>query len=302
MPLQLGGGGGSVTYDPATGIWYNNGVAVDSVASYTWAQFIDASFNLTVARYVHISDRHSTTDGTSTPGSLWRIDPSATAIRKRNLVSGPIYYSTYADAIADVPAASWPTMSIVCADVGSSRIILTSNASRYSPRSGYACLFKGVYGTLAAPTNNISAGTGSAATIFPIGTPTIPAGLLDVGDSLNLRLRLQRHNGGTPATMVVRANLGTAGNGNDADLWSVTLAATNLLICPAFSDIVIGSATVFSTSSSNSLFGSGGLSASFDKTTNFNVSSTLKFSVSIQSKNVSDTLDLMSYSLEWLAA
>ena len=273
-----------------------------SILDITWAQFNDAGFDTTLARYVHITDRHSTTDGTSTPGSLWWVDPTATAIRKRNLVSGPIYYSTYADAIADVPAATWPTMSIVCADVGSSRIILTSNASRYSPSSGYVCLFKGVYGTLAAPTNSISAGTGGAATIFPIGTPTIPAGLLAVGDSLNLRLRLQRHNGGTPISMVVRANLGTAGDGSDADLWSATLGTTNLLICPALTDIAIGSATVFSTSSSQSLFGSGGAAAAADKTNNFNVASTLIFSVSIQIKNASDTLDLMSYSLEWLAA
>lgn len=278
---------------------YSGGV-ISGVASYTWAQFNDVLFDTTLARYVHITDRHSTTDGTSTPGSLWWVDPTATAIRKRNLVSGPIYYSTYAAAIADVPAATWPTMAIVCADVGSSRIILTSNASSYRPRLGYSCLFKGVYGTLASPTNNISAGTGGTSTTFPIGTPTIPAGLLAVGDSLRLMLRLQRHNAN--ATMVVRANLGTAGDGNDADLWSATLAATNLLICPAFTDIAIGSATVFSTSSSQSLFGSGIASAAVDKTTNFNVASTLKFSVSIQTKDASDTLDLMSYSLEWLAA
>ena len=83
-------------YDPITGILTDaSGNVISGVALYTWAQFTAGDFDTSIARYVHVSDRHSTTDGTSTPGSLWRIDPTATAIRKRNLVSAAIYYGTF---------------------------------------------------------------------------------------------------------------------------------------------------------------------------------------------------------------
>ena len=59
----------TIIYDPITGILTDaSGNVISGVASYTWAQFTDAGFDTSIARYVYVSDRHSTTDGTSTPG------------------------------------------------------------------------------------------------------------------------------------------------------------------------------------------------------------------------------------------
>ena len=68
MPINIGSGTGNVTY--SNGNFYDSsGNLISGVASYTWAQFTAAEFDTSIARYVHVSDRHSTTDGTFTPGS-----------------------------------------------------------------------------------------------------------------------------------------------------------------------------------------------------------------------------------------
>lgn len=75
-----------------------DGNPVVGVSSCTWAQFIDPEFDLTEAKYWHVSDRHSTRNATAEPGSLWRIVPTGGAGYKQQLVSGPIYCATLADA------------------------------------------------------------------------------------------------------------------------------------------------------------------------------------------------------------
>ena len=290
-----GGGEGSVTY--IDGVFYNNGVAISGVASYTWAQFIDAGFDLTLARFVHISDRHSTTDGTSTPGSLWRIDPSAVAARKRNLVSDAIYYSTYLSGITEVPAASWPNMKIRCADLASSRVTLISNGTRYLPDGGRAFLGKNVYGRVGAPTKTV--GTGSTTFQFDIGTPTFPANLFATPDTLIVTLRYQRHNAN--ATMVIRSSLGTAGDATDDSLYSQTIAATDALLGGGFVLMDIVSSTYYMTNSANSPVSGGAALYIVDKTTNFNTASIMKLAIT-GTKNTNDTIDLLSWSIEWVAA
>lgn len=275
---------------------YSGGV-ISGVASYTWAQFNDVLFDTTLARYVHITDRHSTTDGTSTPGSLWWVDPTATAIRKRNLVSGPIYYSTYAAAIADVPVATWPTMRIRCADVGNARFQLVSNGTRYLPEGGRVYLSKNVYGTLALPTNTI--GTGTTAYQFNIGTPTFPANLFATPDTLILMLRFQRHFAN--ATMTLKASLGTAGDSTDDSMYIQTIAATDNIQGGGFVISDIASSTKYITNTSNGITTGGAASYLLDKTTKFDTTSIMKLAFT-GTKNTNDTIDLLSYSLEWLAA
>lgn len=208
MPLNLGGGNGSVTYDPATGIWYNNGIAVNSVASYTWAQFIDASFDLTVARFVHINDRHSTTDGTSTPGSLWRIDPSATAIRKRNLVSGAIYYATYATMIAEVPVASWPNLKVwIASGVGLGGAELYNNGTRYKHTQKGPVLVAASIAT----SSDWFVGTGTA-TGTVVTITGVTSGVLAVGDYINCS-GITSDAGGPGGTKITSFGTGTGGTG-----------------------------------------------------------------------------------------
>ena len=280
---------------------YSGGV-ISGVASYTWVQFNDVLFDLTIARYVHITDRHSTTDGTSTPGSLWWVDPTATAIRKRNLVSGPIYYATYAAAIADVPAASWPNMQICCNDVGNAKVVLMSKVSassgsqRYMPENGRAFLFKNVYGTVASPTKVEP--VPSTAWTFNIGTPTIPAALLEPLDSLYLKLRWILHGAG--ATCTLRVNLGTAGDGTDAAVYIQT-ATTDGIRVPGDMLVDISNATSCITNGSNGQSGGGSTTSFDDKTANFNVASVMKLSITGTKLNT-QSVDLISYSVEWLAA
>ena len=169
----------TIIYDPTTDIITDaNGNVISGVASYTWAQFTDAGFDTSITRYVHVSDRHSTTDGTSTPGSLWRIDPSATAIRKRNLVSAAIYYSSFAAAIAEVPVASWPNHRIYPNDV---KAELVNNGTRYAFKQKGRIL-------MAASTAPIASdwfsGTGSISS-NTLTITAVTSGVLAVGDIVN---------------------------------------------------------------------------------------------------------------------
>ena len=181
MPINIGSGTGNVIY--SNGNFYDSaGNIISGVASYTWAQFTAGGFDTSIARYVHVSDRHSTTDGTSTPGSLWWIDPTATATRKRNLVSGPIYYATFALAVAEVPAASWPNHCIwVGTGCGLGGAELISNGTRYAHKQKGRIL-------MAASTAPIASdwfsGTGSISS-NTLTITAVTSGVLAVGDIVN---------------------------------------------------------------------------------------------------------------------
>ena len=145
MPINIGSGTGNVTY--SNGNFYDSsGNLISGVASYTWAQFTAAEFDTSIARYVHVSDRHSTTDGTSTPGSLWRIDPSAASERKRNLMSGPIYFATLVSAPSP---SSYPTLQIYPDDV---KAPLKSNGTSYRAISRSPIVLGNVYNVAKAAT------------------------------------------------------------------------------------------------------------------------------------------------------
>ena len=164
-------------------------------------------FDTSIARYVHVSDRHSTTDGTSTPGSLWRIDPTATAIRKRNLVSAAIYYGTFATAIAEVPVASWPNHRIYPNDV---KAELVNNGTRYAFKQ------KGLI--------QLAASTAPDTILTDKNTEKIelqylfPAGFLAVGDVIWVDSHFSK-SGITAANLMARDfHIGTTGTPADASL------------------------------------------------------------------------------------
>lgn len=109
------------------------GTPVTGVTSVTWATFTGGSFDLTTARYVHVSDKHSTRNATATPGSLWRIDPTGGTGYKRQLVSGPIYCANEAAAPA---AADFPGLWIYDAGLGPNGCDRISDGTGYLVRSG----------------------------------------------------------------------------------------------------------------------------------------------------------------------
>ena len=142
----------TIIYDPTTGIITDaNGNVISGVASYTWAQFTAGDFDTSIARYVHVSDRHSTTDGTSTPGSLWWVDPTAASARKRNLMSGPIYFATLAAA---PDPSSWPTLEIFAANIGISGARMVSNGTVYRLKDSYITLINNL--TLIQNSTNVT--------------------------------------------------------------------------------------------------------------------------------------------------
>lgn len=213
-----------------------NGQPVTGVASYTWAQFIDASFDLTVARFVHVSDRHSTTDGTSTPGSLWRIDPAATAIRKRNLVSGAIYYSNLSDAPSPI---TWPTLKIFARNIGLSGAIMTSDGAHYRSDTPYI--------TLANNLSLISRAKGSSPDINIEWQP-LPVRLyrdinnecvMQDGDYLSIHTAWTEKTG-TADALNVQVRFGTLNTTSDTSLLSsaATAAASNTQRIIKFMEIV----------------------------------------------------------------
>ena len=74
---------GIVQYDATNGL----SVAGEPVAyeTVTYAQFIDAGFNLDDARHVFVSDRHSTRDASDECGSLWWIAPAAAIVTGKQI-------------------------------------------------------------------------------------------------------------------------------------------------------------------------------------------------------------------------
>ena len=109
------------------------GSAITGVASVAWATFIDSGFDVATARYVHVSDKHSTRNATAAPGSLWRIDPTAATAYKRQLVSAPIYCANEAAAPA---AASYPGLWIYDASLGPNGCDRISDGTGYLVKPG----------------------------------------------------------------------------------------------------------------------------------------------------------------------
>lgn len=191
---------------------YNN-VSILQVQNYTWAQFIHASFDLTTARYVTVTDRHSSNDGVVTAGSLWKIDPTGGTGRKRILMSGALYYATYAAAVAEVPPASWPGLKIfVPVGVGLGGAELVSNGTRYRHVTRGQVLMAATTATDTITTNK---NTEKIELQW-----AIPAGFLAVGDIIIADSHFSKS--GTTNFMARDFHIGTAGTTADTSMMNVT--------------------------------------------------------------------------------
>lgn len=280
-----------VQYDPASQALFDGGVTISGLASYTLAQFQNAAFDLSIARFVHISDVHSNSSGYG--GSLWRVDPLATT-QKRILHSDAVCYASLAAAIAAFPPASYPGLSIRLTNWDAT---VVSKGGRYVPKNRKALLGNLVFGTLAVPTANIGVGTTTYDFNTVMGTPTFPANMFAIGDKLMIRARKQRHNAN--AVISAKITLGTTGTNVDAYIWQGGIPATDLIETNINCFAEFGSATNFTTNSSSSQSGTGGLSQLAAGTANVDISQAMILSVN-GNKNANDTLDLMSIEWEWI--
>ena len=211
------GGGGNVRWD-GTGFLGPDGTYISSPASYTWTQFTDAGFDLATARYVHVSDKHSTRDASATPGSLWRIVPTAsTTSRKRQLVSDPLYY---ASAAAAPDPTAYPGLRIYNAGFGLGGSDWVSNGTVYRPELFTIQVVNNL--TQILVTTNL----GTEYQFLPI---TIPRdvnnnSLMQPGDYLHI-VRAAVGKSSTVETMVQKYRFGTLNTISDTEL--VTGSSTN---------------------------------------------------------------------------
>ena len=280
-----------VTYDPVTGQILDAATPISGIASMTFAQMeaLTADQLLALAGLpVHISDVHTNSSGI---GGVYVVRDSSPA--GWAAIGGPWYYATF----ATVPAVGTiKNLQVVCGDVGYGLVTLRDDGTRYRP-VGRSCVLAGAsYGTIASPTNTVSAGTSG---YFSIATPTFPAGLFDSGDRLRLTMRGLKT--GTAATMYFIANIGTAGTVSDSTIWDATIANVTATQFNAEVVLFIGSDTTYTTNGGFVMAGTGSAPAAYDRTTNFNVASEMILSISVGTKNASDSGSLLGYSLTWEA-
>ena len=287
------GGEGSVTYDTTTGTFYNNGVAVTGLPSYTWAEFTDAGFDLSVARHVKVTDRHSTMDATSTPGSLWWIDPTAVTARKRNLVSSPLYSSTFAAMLTNYPVATWPTLRVYAADIKQN---VFSNGTNYRLINNVGIISQEVNGTIAIPTKSLPGTALVTQQLFTLAQPTLPGGLCIAGDVLVVEFQAARHGTGAMTGMI---GLGTSDNVTDGLIWTTGISNTDNGKIGGTMRLNVSTLTSFITNSTKGLQQTGTDTAAIaDSTTNVNfaVDQTFKIGLTAKATNT-DTYDLLKWSV-----
>lgn len=277
---------GITQYNSTTGLFYVNGTAVTGVSSYTWAQFTDAGFDLTVARHVVVTDMHSSHAGYG--GSLWYVDPTAAAGYKRQLRSGGIV-TTWANRPA---VASYPGIVIKVSDY--------KYASYYSDGTNYLpvapqLIYSGTFGTIASPTCTYTGGTGGKFS-FPGGAPTIPGGMLNA--SSRLRVRMICNKTGANAVYTVNIYFGTSGDNTDVSIYGQASSSSSTNAFLAAAPALNFTSTSGLISTYNSSEGGGGSAGSIlDRSTHVATGSAMIFSVYTSSMNASDSIALQTFNI-----
>lgn len=186
--------------------------------------------------------------------------------------------------------ANWPSYRpIAITDVGVGGSLWHHNGVIWRPVNGEVTLFQS-FGDLTTPIAVIQSGIAVAFSI-PGGNPTIPAGMLTVGSSGEMRAYMRR-NGVTGASANVRFRLGTAGNSTDSSLWNGALGVTN--------DLDVHGWAAFGISGANSAFTSDFIddnvarTNNFDNiTTNIDTAAAMQLSIDILNPNAADSFDLV---------
>ena len=284
MPINIGSGTGNVTY--SNGNFYDSaGNIISGVASYTWAQFTAGDFDLTDARHIVVTDKHSSIAGYG--GSLWYIDPSAPVEYKRQLRSECIV-TTWANRPA---AASYPGIVIKVSDYMYAEYY--SDGTNYRP-VGAQLIYHGVFGTLASPTCTVAAA--NTKFTIPGGAPTIPAGM--VNSTSRLRTQASMYKVGANGTCQTTLYFGTSGDNTDLGMSTGTIpadTASHYRHGPLFE--FTGTTSLLTTY--NAIENSNGGTGSFaDRTTHIDVASAMIYSLyTTATYTAGDTIALQQFSI-----
>lgn len=198
-----------------TGFVDADGNVQTGLTAYTWSDFTAGGFDLTVARHVVVTDKHSSISGKG--GSLWYIDPTGTSGSKR-ICRDPIV-TTWATRPA---AASYVGLEILVSDYNYSKY--RSNGTDYVP-VGRALLFNGVFGTFASPTLSVNL-TNSAQTFSWATQPKIPAGMGLTNSKFSVEAQLYRNTNTSGYAPVLIMFLGRNGTPSDFSIWAGTMTST----------------------------------------------------------------------------
>lgn len=277
---------GVPTYNSTTGDFSTRGARIPAALPILLADFLALDFTQFDGVFYRVSDLHSTG---ATGGSLWMADGTG----DRPVLKDSPPRTTYANALANFPAASYPGLRLHMTNVGPNGTDMRSNGARYTPDNGTAMLGGEGFGTIANPTNTRTT-TGE----FPVSIPDIPANLLSVGDRLRLTLRFNKSSAN--GTYYVRTVIGTTVDVGNAMVHEATSgAATTGYQIQADVLLTVGSATVLTTNRGFGLSGAGAAPAAYDITTNVNIASPLKLGIWLGAITATDTAALLSYSLRW---
>ena len=208
----------TLIYDHTTGIITDaNGNIVSGVVASTWADFTGGSFDLTVARHVHVTDKHSSITGYG--GSLWYIDPTAPVGYKRQLVSGPIV-CTWATRL---DAATYPGVRHYITDIGVRGSDWVSNGTRYILYGDRPCILKTITDLSIASTL-----TEAIITSVPILTDATKS-CWQNGDRIRFFSQVDKPTANNVLRRTFR--MGNVNTTSAALLQAVAPANTNLIIC-----------------------------------------------------------------------
>lgn len=198
-----------------TGFVDADGNVQTGLTAYTWSDFTAGGFDLTVARHVVVTDKHSSISGKG--GSLWYIDPTGTSGSKR-ICRDPIV-TTWATRPA---AASYVGLEILVSDYNYSKY--RSNGTDYVP-VGRALLFNGVFGTFASPTLRVNL-TNSAQTFSWATQPKIPAGMGLANSMFSVEATLYRNTNASGYAPLLTMFLGRNGTPSDFAIWAGAMTST----------------------------------------------------------------------------
>lgn len=216
------------------------------------------------------------------------------------LVTNTVYASV-PDMLAATPAANTVCFLSAAAFVGAGSPVapvpVIYTGTRWAPFNNRQQLFKAQFGTIAAPSMTV---TGAPAA-FPLSAyPTIPAGLLAVGDTLKFEYRVRRHGIAAMSHALYFGSHATY-NSNVAPIGPQVGAVTDLTGHDYSAEFTFTSATS-GVSTRNMLVNSGtGSTAMVDLSTNINIAADQKAFPAITVLSGTDSVDLIHLEIIWIA-